>query len=181
VNPRKNEVKEASFYRDGYHKSSTGYDIPDKKFIEKTARFAKERVAILNGFVKLSSKTLLDIGCSYGEFLFKINPLVKKTKGIEPGRKFGSYGVNRLNLDIFNGTLDEYIKIDHPKYNIVTLFTVLEHVNSPVDFLKKINNLLTDDGVLFLEVPDFRNFLKGIRSRKKFITYFSPFHLQYFS
>ena len=106
---------------------------------------------------------------------------MKKSKGIEPGGKFYSYGINKLNLDIFNGTLDEYIKINHIKYNIVTLFNVLEHVNSPVDFLKKINNLLIDDGLLFLEVPDFPNFLKSIRIRKKFSFYFSPFHLQYFS
>ena len=39
------------------------------------------------------------------------------------------------------------------KFNIIVLSHVLEHVVNPIDYLKLVNNLLVENGILYIEVP----------------------------
>jgi SAM-dependent methyltransferase len=41
------------------------------------------------------------------------------------------------------------------RYALVAAFHVLEHVSSPKAFLAKCNSILEDNGLLYLEVPNF--------------------------
>ncbi len=41
------------------------------------------------------------------------------------------------------------------KFNAITMLHLLEHIYNPVVFLKKAYNLLNDDGILIIELPNF--------------------------
>jgi len=181
VNPRESHEKAVRFYEEKYHRHSTGMDRPSDQFIIKSRAFAEQRIQVLESLVEIGEMSLLDVGCSCGEFLRQIRTKVKSAQGVEPGRDFTDYGMRNFDLDIFVGDLSAFSRVSQAKYNIVTLFTVLEHLISPTELLSDINSFLVDEGLLFLEVPNFLAFLKAIRNKKKFHQYFSPYHLQYFS
>ncbi len=182
VNPRPSEREIEDFYKKQYHKDATGESSPPERLIHKSRRFAKHRLTILRNFQDLSGTSLLDIGCSYGEFIYQARGLVKKAKGIEPGISFYNYGVKELGLDIFNGTFDEFLRSNSTQYDIITAFNVIEHLVNPKEFLRGIHGILKDNGILFIEIPDFKeHLLRRLFLKKKFVQLFSPFHLQYFS
>jgi SAM-dependent methyltransferase len=48
---------------------------------------------------------------------------------------------------------DIYSYETEEKYDFITMGEVLEHVEDPVDLLKRLNNLLSDKGIVFITVP----------------------------
>ena len=54
-----------------------------------------------------------------------------------------------INADIESALNDEN-ELDH-----IYLFHTLEHLNNPVEVLKKLRGMLKDDGKLYVEVPDY--------------------------
>ncbi|MCK4823005.1 class I SAM-dependent methyltransferase, partial [bacterium] len=182
VNPRQTEEELNQFYKKDYHTQSISSNKPKKKYIQKRVVLAKQRISFLTSRIKVHGKTILDIGCSYGEFLKRISPLAREAKGIEPGYEFSLYGKKMMGVDIFNGTLKEYINV-YPKkrYDIVALFTVLEHIHSPQEFLLDVWSIVNENGYVFLEVPELNSFLNRVRNKKSLNSYFSPFHLQYYT
>jgi len=103
-------------------------------------------------------------------------------KGIEPGYEFSIYGKKLMRIDIFSGTLKEYINVyPEKRYDIVTLFTVLEHIPSPKEFLLNVWSLVNENGYVLLEVPKLDSFLNIINNKKSLNSYFSPWHLQYYT
>ena len=92
VNPRPKEEDINKLYKKDYHSQSLSSGRPNKIYIKNRAALANQRVNFITNLMKVQGKTILDVGCSYGEFLKKISPLVKEVKGIEPGNELSSYG-----------------------------------------------------------------------------------------
>jgi SAM-dependent methyltransferase len=135
----------------------------------------------------ISQKILCDAGCGYGANLFYC--------------KFGSYGVE-INKDKANFAASIGLKVyqcdilkddlsNLPKAEIVWCSAVLEHVDCPNIFLKKLRLLLRPNGMLALYVPTiplFPIFQKFPKVGKYFSGYaanehvnaFTPETLQYF-
>jgi SAM-dependent methyltransferase len=126
--------------------------MSDQKNIEK--RFdavSRSRTFrnIVGGF-SLDRKRVLDIGCSYGEFLthfgkgsvgFTIEPnevLYAKTKG--------------LDVRLGNIEADE-CDFAGEKFDVIFANNIFEHLLSPHMFLQKIPRYLGKDGLLILGVP----------------------------
>jgi hypothetical protein len=66
------------------------------------------------------------------------------------------------------------------KYDIIMLRHVLEHVESPISFIKKLAGKLTSGGLLLVEVPNSENFF--CRYLTEFSpSYYVPYHLVHFS
>jgi hypothetical protein len=54
----------------------------------------------------------------------------------------------------FGGQVFEYGgELENNRYNTIAMSHVLEHLPYPVETLKELRSLLSDDGVLFIEVP----------------------------
>jgi ubiquinone/menaquinone biosynthesis C-methylase UbiE len=97
--------------------------------------------------------TVLDLGCAAGEITKKISPYVQKIIGID---------YNKILIDeakkINSGKNIEYIVSDifdylkkNKKFDILILSHILEHLNTPSTFLKKIKNRFTK---IYIEIPD---------------------------
>ena len=92
---------------------------------------------------------ILDVGCGPGWFLSSL------------GSEWDRYGVEvstyaskvaRNSGAIHNGTLEEYTETG---FDVIVMNHVIEHIADPVSVLKKIKNILNDDGVLIIGTPDF--------------------------
>ena len=111
-----------------------------------------EKVLELIDFSKTGS--LLDVGCGNGALLKSFNHAKPDWNlfGTELSDKYLSEienipGVKKLYtcpLENISG-----------KFNVITMLHLLEHIHNPIDFLKKVYNLLNDDGILIIELPNF--------------------------
>ena len=126
----------------------------------------------------INNGKILEIGCSYGIYLYQLKRMGWEVKGIELNKKAANYGSHMLNLEILNLDILEFNT--NEKFDIIYMRMVLEHLKSPMLVLEKINALLKPNGRLVLILPDFSGF--EVRLYKKYAyTLQVPYHLYHFT
>lgn len=103
---------------------------------------------------RLKNKKWLDFGCATGILLERMRPHCQEVAGIELSDQHRTAGQTR-GLDIVR-SIDE---MGERKFDVVSLFHVLEHLPDPVQILNDIKNYLGEKGTLIVEVPHARDFL----------------------
>lgn len=96
---------------------------------------------------------LLDIGCSYGEFLNECRKVGYTVSGIEVDKGAVEFARSE-GIDVYWGTLDEFVSDRKGDlFDCVTFFEVLEHLTDPVSFLNSVGSVLKPKGRIVLSVP----------------------------
>jgi 2-polyprenyl-3-methyl-5-hydroxy-6-metoxy-1,4-benzoquinol methylase len=133
------------FYIDGYH---------DRRHMDGQRVNASINVELLRQFFPaLSGKSLLDIGSGYGFFLDKIrNSGAQRITGIELSQAQRTYSTNELRLETF-ADIDDLYKSD--KYDVITIFEVIEHIPAPGEFIQKVCEHLKVGGSLIVGTDNF--------------------------
>lgn len=98
---------------------------------------------------------MLDVGFSRGMTL----SLLKKRGWEVYGTQISKTAVEsalKKGIDVFHG---ELVDAGYPsgKFDIVTLWHVLEHLSDPVAYISEINRVLKMKGRLIIEVPNFKS------------------------
>ena len=96
---------------------------------------------------KIRNKTLLDFGCGAGGFLLYAKEIADVYGVEEQETLFDFFQKNTLSV---YKTLDDVDK----KFDIITMFHVLEHLDEPEKVVTKLLGLLNDGGELIIEVPN---------------------------
>lgn len=99
---------------------------------------------------------LLDVGCGEGTFVayadkhgFEASGLDFSAAAIEAGtRRFGLTSLVAATVEDYRRTHSENA------FDVITLFEILEHTESPVRFLEEIQTLLRPGGLLIVSVPN---------------------------
>ncbi len=94
---------------------------------------------------------LLDYGCGNGVFLQYMNVKGFEVKGFEPNE------VARNQAKEFGITLIDSLETDE-RFDVITLFHVLEHISNPKEILQKLKSLLNENGKLIIAVPNYKSF-----------------------
>ncbi|MDH3975267.1 MAG: class I SAM-dependent methyltransferase [Deltaproteobacteria bacterium] len=130
-----------------------------------------------------SSGYTLDIGCNTGEVAVRLSHLGFSSSGIDINKTI----MNRLRSTYpgvrwYSGLIEDLIS-NIGKYDVITLYHVLEHIAEPVELLKRIDKALNPKGILIIEVPN----VSGLHARIKgtgwhyyhrdHLCYYSPEHL----
>jgi len=139
----------------------------DSRYIEKVLGEIRE--------IKGEGK-LLDIGCGSGKFLISASKSGYEVYGVEISKKLAD-NAKRLELDIYNNNI-ERLNFSSESFDVITMWDVLEHVENPIDVLKKIRGWLKKDGILCIEVPNFGSIFRKL-TQKKWIG-FIEYHLFHF-
>lgn len=116
----------------------------------------------------ITRKILCDVGCSYGTNLFYCAPGSYGIEIDERKVKFASsIGLRVHKRDAMHDELN-----DLPKVDIVWCSAVLEHIDSPHIFLRKLNMLLKPKGLLILYVPviPILPFMRNIPGLGKYVS-----------
>ncbi len=121
---------------------------PKPKHVYRASKTAKQRIKFLHKS-NICTGTLLDVGAGGGEFTYLAQRSRFKSKGIEPNIGYSEYARNEYACNVITANIDNI----EGKYNVVTIFHVLEHLPNPVKAFEKFNSLLEGHGVLFVEVP----------------------------
>ena len=104
----------------------------------------------------------------YGVNFFKNKKIIDVGGGVNPilndkncdvfDFKISKNDRKKLKGKIYLGDIEKiYLK---KKYDIVFLLHTLEHLPNPLKVINKIEKILKKEGVLFLEVPSFDNYIK---------------------
>jgi SAM-dependent methyltransferase len=119
-----------------------------RKIYEKWfKRPRKSFLAALRHFA-LHEKILCDVGCGYGSNLLYCSPDSYGIEITESAVDFArSIGLTVYHRDIFSDLSDL------PRAEVIWCADVLEHVETPHGFLRKLAQLLQKDGLLFIKVP----------------------------
>ncbi len=120
-----------------------------------------------------NQKSLLDFGAGTGDLLQAVRSKGYEIAGVEPNvqaRKRAEEKGISLNLALPSGK----------RYQIITMWHVLEHLPDPEKELGKIKELLHDDGTIFIAVPNFNSYDAKYYG-KFWAAYDVPRHLWHFS
>jgi 2-polyprenyl-3-methyl-5-hydroxy-6-metoxy-1,4-benzoquinol methylase len=111
----------------------------------------KQKCALLNSF-NTEAKTILDIGAGTGDFLKVCENNNWKVLGIEPS-------LDARNIAKKKGIhLKENLSdINNQRFDVITLWHVLEHVEDLKDTIKTLNCLLKPEGRIVIAVPNFKS------------------------
>jgi 2-polyprenyl-3-methyl-5-hydroxy-6-metoxy-1,4-benzoquinol methylase len=94
---------------------------------------------------------VLDIGSGLGEVLSVFQENGWDSTGIEFNTFAADYSRREFSLNIINRNIYDFDSSE--KYDVIMLWGVLEHLSEPIKILEKVHELLTDSGILLLEVP----------------------------
>jgi len=101
--------------------------------------------------------SLLDIGCGTGEFLYEMRGHGWQVEGLEMEKKAAEFARTEYNLSVQTQELQDCDFSDQ-SFDVITLWHVLEHLYEPKESLKKMRNLLKDNGFILIAVPNISSF-----------------------
>ena len=110
---------------------------------------------------KVFGDSLLDVGCGNGVFMKEAQRLGYKVVGIDFDRENIKIAREHFGLnDVFPLTLEELItSYQDKKFDVITFFEVLEHMDNPGNFINSIKTGLKPGGHIALSVPNRERFL----------------------
>jgi 2-polyprenyl-3-methyl-5-hydroxy-6-metoxy-1,4-benzoquinol methylase len=100
------------------------------------------------------NKNILDFGCGWGGFLRNIKNY-KSLSGIELRKDC----IKHIKTNIPRITVSDNLETFDRKFDLITMFHVLEHMPYQVDILKVLKSKLKNKGKIILEVPHAEDFL----------------------
>lgn len=104
---------------------------------------------------------VLNIGSGYGFLEEELNRRAGKRFQIE-GDDIGQFRIDNFVGGIchkINFMTDEIPEDMRGKYDLVMGLHILEHINAPVEYLRRLKPLIKDGGRLLIEVPNLDSFL----------------------
>jgi len=164
-----------------YYKSEDYISHTDAKdsLFDKAYHFVKtitlkRKLKLINSLSQ-TSKTILDVGAGTGEFLKVCQDNSWEVFGTEPDLDARKIAKNKgINLQ------ENLSKINSQKFDIITLWHVLEHVENLQEYIKSLKELLKVDGKIIIAVPNYKSF--DATSYNEFWAAFDvPRHLWHFS
>ena len=171
-----------------YYKSADYISHTDskKRFFDKLYQAVKsitlkKKLGLINECLRLQNslsrpeKNILDVGAGTGEFLKVCKNNSWNVFGTEPDK-------DARNIAIKKGIVLEkdISKFSTQKFEIITLWHVLEHVENLSEYISNLNNMLSDFGRLIIAVPNFKS--EDAKYYKEFWAAFDvPRHLWHFS
>lgn len=102
---------------------------------------------------------VLEVGCGEGHFLEKLKENNINSLGLEFNQSALRECVKK-GLPVSSKSLDELIKTENRRFDIVCCFQVLEHIAEVKEFIGGIINLTKLDGKIFFSVPNNDSFIK---------------------
>jgi SAM-dependent methyltransferase len=106
-------------------------------------------------YIKIKPElSILDIGSAAGFFLKAAQDRgIENLTGIEISSFASSYCIDNFKINVINTPFDR-VETD-AKFSIITAWFFLEHSPDPAAYLKKINSLLEDGGILAMALPSW--------------------------
>ena len=181
VSPRPDPNELYALYGETYFHNddsgTVGYTnyIRDERNIRQT--FAG-RLARIERFVKPGK--LLDVGCAMGFFLSEAAKRGWQVQGLDVSNFAVQYTKEHFGFDVQHGSFSD-LEYPEGRYDLVTMWDVIEHVPDPASYVEKVARLLRPGGIFSLATPDIDS-IPARLTGKRWVGYkLSEEHVYYFS
>jgi SAM-dependent methyltransferase len=105
--------------------------------------------------LSVPSQSVFDVGCGVGNFLYWAQQSGKQVAGADFNRQSIEIAKKHLGLtDVYVG--DVHSLNLQKRFDLVTLFEVLEHISDPVGTLVSLKRYISEDGHLAVSVPCYQ-------------------------
>jgi len=181
TSPRPSNDKLGRYYTSPAYTShvNTAKNIIDKIYFRARQFTLKWKLSILENTILISSqKNLLDFGCGTGEFLKVAKSNGWSTMGMEPSHFARKQADATIAQDIKAST--EEVTGHNKRFNAITLWHVLEHVENLNETLKTLKDLLEQSGIIFIAVPNHTSW-DSEHYKQYWAGYDVPRHLWHFN
>lgn len=121
-----------------------------------------------------NARRLIDIGCATGVFLDEAAKSMD-VSGIELSRWSGD--IASQNHEVFRHPVSQLTV--ESRYDVATLWGVIEHLDNPASEVRAIRQILNDRGLLFVYTGDRSAWLPKILGKKWW--WYQGMHIQYFT
>lgn len=162
TNPRMNQESYNEFYNTEYRKLYVGTEKPTDDFFRGQYNKGCKIFEYLeaNGILDACENMfVLEIGCGAGGILHYFREKGCRVKGIDLGESYIEYGKNQYDLDLSVGTVNTLDLDVSP--DLIIYSQVLEHILMPNDELRKVHDILSDAGLLYIAIPGVKNLLNS--------------------
>ncbi|TMU55074.1 class I SAM-dependent methyltransferase [Flagellimonas algicola] len=164
-----------------YYESEAYISHTDAKtsFVDRLYQFVKgfnlkNKVQVIEN-QDINVGKLLDFGAGTGDFLTVAKKSGFEVSGIEPNQKARDRAKQKgIELS------DSLANLNDRKYGVITLWHVLEHLPNLDGQLVELKELLQEDGLLVVAVPNYRSF-DAKHYKSHWAAYDVPRHLWHFS
>jgi len=174
--PSKNDDRE--FYNKDLQLKNTKYSGTINELRIKNMEDTLRQAAFVRKIVPKKG-SILEIGSGYGFFLEEMNRRGFKITGIEISQERIKHCKKLTNVKILNVDLNEQLP-ELPNFDTIVMFHILEHLIEPLNYLKKLNNLLKSKGRIVVEVPNCEDLL--LENNSAYAKwYWQRAHIHYFS
>ena len=148
--PSDEELSE--YYEGQYRKDYHGEFTPSPYRVLREWKRGEQLVALL-GHRLPSAARVMEIGSGIGCTVKNFELAGFQASGIEPGQGFCRFSRQQLQANIDPSSLEHLPgKADQ---DLVLLVHVLEHLNDPSKALRQLRELMSENGLCYIEVPNF--------------------------
>ncbi len=135
----------------------------------------KQKVELINGYA-FAKGAVLDYGCGTGIFLGACKKDGWEIRGVEPNAKAREIASQETS-EIIASDLSE---IEGEKFDVITLWHVLEHIHTLNSTVQALISLLQEDGTLIIAVPNADSH-DAQQYKENWAAYDVPRHLYHFT
>jgi 2-polyprenyl-3-methyl-5-hydroxy-6-metoxy-1,4-benzoquinol methylase len=176
TNPRPNSLTIGKYYAsDSYisHNTKSNGLLDLAYFLARrfTLQWKKKLLSKYNG-----TGSLLDYGCGTGEFLNACKKDDRDCSGVEPSEQARKIALQKTGITI----LTKFEDLGDKKFDVITLWHVLEHVHDLNNIMAQLKDSLKKTGTLLIAVPNYESFDAKVY-QQCWAGYDVPRHLWHFS
>ena len=158
LNPRMTAAAYGRFYQGVYRPLVSAFHgrLIDARTIQDEQRvYAQERVEFLRPFISPDLGTLLDIGGSTGVVAAHLAAQFGLTATVIDPAPLEVAEARRLGLDTLTGLVEEH-DFGGQTFDLVVICQTVDHLLDVSGTLKRVRELLAANGLLFVDIVDFR-------------------------
>lgn len=137
-----------------------------------------EKVKMITRFVDVKGTSTVDVGAGTGYFVNTIKKFGTNALGFEPDADARAMAQKEHGIELQE--MEELFKLPANSISAITMWHVMEHVHEVDKYLAHYHEILKDNGVLVIAVPNYKSF-DAAYYKENWAALDVPRHLWHFS